>query len=335
MLSIKSKKNWMNWHHKFHKQFLSDKHFIPLGANLLVAVSGGQDSMALMTLINEIKNQHDWRINVWHGDHQWHQYSSEFANQLEKHCDKSGIPFFCDVANIKEITTEEKARDWRYKKLSMKVEEFLKKENSTNNWYILTGHTSTDNTETFLLNLARGSYFNGLSGIPKQRLLNNKYALRRPILIFSRKETAEICKDMQIPFWEDPTNFDLSIKRNVIRHKVLPYLDEMYPGYTNRINHFIGKMNHYKNEQADLSQLALKSCKDSHGIKREIFNTLGKEAKSTILHTYIKEKYTKQIDSQNIETISLAISSKSSGQINLSNTLKIMWNKNTISLKNF
>ena len=69
----KLKNNWTNWHHKFHKQFLDDKKFIPKGANLLIAVSGGQDSMALMTLVDDIKNQHDWKINVWHGDHQWHR----------------------------------------------------------------------------------------------------------------------------------------------------------------------------------------------------------------------------------------------------------------------
>ena len=334
MLSIKSKNNWTNWHHKFHKQFLSDKNFVPPSSNLLIAVSGGQDSMALMTLINDIKNQHNWRMNVWHGDHQWHKYSGEFKKQLKNHCEERGIPFYTDTANLRDITSEEKARDWRYKKLCIRVEELLKR-NSKNNWYILTGHTSTDNTETFLLNLARGSNYKGLAGIPRQRLLDKKYALRRPILIFSRKETAEICQNMGIPFWEDPTNLDLSIKRNVIRHKVLPYLEKIYPGYSKKINQFIEKMSHFTNEQTDLSQLALKACTNSSGIEREIFNKLGIEARSTIIHAFIKEKCTKQISSQNIDTISLAISSKSNGQVNLSSGFKIVWNKNTISLENY
>ena len=328
-----SKNNWTNWHHKFHQQFLNDKEFIPNGANLLIAVSGGQDSMALISLINDIKNHHNWKINVWHGDHQWHKDSSKFANKLELYCKGKGIPFFINVADAKKVNSEKKARDWRYEKLCNKVDELLVKEKSIYNWYILTGHTSTDNTETFLLNLARGSNYNGLAGIPKQRLLNNKYFLRRPILIFNRKETISICKMLNVPFWEDPTNLDLSIKRNLIRHKVLPFLNKIHPGYTNGINQFVGKMDNYSKEQADLCKLAIEACKNSDGFKREVLNTLGLEARCTIINAIIKQKCLKQISSKNIETISFEILKKSNGQIKLPEGLKIVWNKNTIRLE--
>ena len=333
MLSYRSKNNWTNWHHKFHKQFLNDKKFIPKGANLLIAVSGGQDSMALMTLIDDIKNQHDWKINVWHGDHKWHKDSSKFANNLKRYCEDKGIRFFIDVANKKDIFSEEKARNWRYEKLCNTVDKLLVEEQSIDNWYILTGHTSTDNTETFLLNLARGSNYTGLAGIPKQRILNEKYLLRRPILIFNRKDTHSICQMMQIPFWEDPTNLDLSIKRNLIRHKVLPFLNNIHPGYTNGINQFVNKMNNYRREQADLCKLAIEACKSNEGLKREVLNTLGIEARCTILNTLIKQKSIKQISSQNIERISIEISKKNNGQINLPQGLKIIWNKHTVRLE--
>ena len=334
MLSPRSKKNWTNWHHQFHKQFINDKEFIPNGSNLLIAVSGGQDSMTLMTLINDIKNQHDWYINVWHGNHQWHKDSSTFANELENYCQTKRIPFYIDIANAAEITTEEKARNWRYEKLCKKIDELSLKDNSMCKWFILTGHTSTDNTETFLLNLARGSNYAGLAGIPKKRTLNKKYILLRPILIFDRKETHSICQVMKIPFWEDPTNLDLSIKRNLIRHKVLTYLEKIYPGCTNRINKFIGKMNKYSNEQADLCSLAIKACKNSGGFNREILNSLGEEARNTIIHTLIKERCIKQISSENIENICVEILNKNNGQINLSNGFKIIWNKNTLRFEN-
>ena len=333
MIAKRSKNNWTNWHHKFHKQFLNDQTFIPKGANLLIAVSGGQDSMALMTLIDDIKNQHDWKINVWHGDHQWHKESSEFANKLKNYCKEKEIPFFIDVATKKEILSEEKARDWRYEKLCNRVNELLVEEKSIYNWFILTGHTSSDNTETFLLNLARGSNYRGLAGIPKQRTLNEKYLLRRPILIFNRKDTNSICQIMKIPFWEDPTNLDLSIKRNLIRHKVLPFLNKIHPGYTNGINQFVCKMNKYSREQADLCALAIEACKNGEGIKREVLNTIGIEARCTILNSLIQKKIIKQISSQNIETISTEIFKKSNGQINLPQGLKIIWNKHTIRLE--
>ena len=332
MLSMRSKNNWTNWHHKFHKQFLNDKQFIPNGSKLLIAVSGGQDSMALMTLINDIKNQHSWTINIWHGDHQWHKDSTLFAKKLENYCHNLGVPFYLDTANSEEIASEEKARNWRYGKLCKKVEELLSEENSSSNWFILTGHTSTDNTETFLLNLARGSNYSGLAGIPKKRVLNDKYLLRRPILIFNRKETNSICEKMGIPFWEDPTNLDLSIKRNLIRHKVLPYLDKIYPGYTSRINQFVGKMNNYSSEQSDLCNLAIEACKNNTGLKRATLISIGLEARCTILNNFIKQKSIRQISSKNIETISIEIFQKSNGQINLPNQLKIIWDKHTVSL---
>ena len=334
MLSKRSKSNWMNWHHKFHNQFLDDKKFIPNGSNLLVAVSGGQDSMVLMTLINEIRSQHNWNLNIWHGNHQWHEESNKFANQLKEHCSKKEIPFYLDTAKIGEITSEEKARDWRYEKLCKKVDELLVKKQSINNWYILTGHTSSDTTETFLLNLARGSNYTGLSGIQKKRLFKNKYKLRRPILIFSREDTESICKIMKIPFCQDPTNQDLSIKRNLIRHKVLPHLEKIFPGYTHRINQFVEKMNHHSKEQSDLGKLALEACKNTTGIKRSVFNNLGIEAKSTIMNIFIKEKCIRQINSKNIEKLSIEISNKNYGQIKLPDGFKIIWNKDTIRLEN-
>ncbi len=331
-MTIRSRNNWTNWHHTFHKQFLNDQAFIPNGANLLISVSGGQDSMALMTLVNDIKSQHDWKIHIWHGDHKWHKNSTLFADKLKNYCYKKEIPIYIDTAERDEIKSEEKARIWRYEKLCKQVEGFLLNQNSINNWYILTGHTNSDSTETFLLNLARGSNYAGVSGIPKERLLNDKFLLRRPILIFSRKDTFLICQSMQIPFWEDPTNQDLAIKRNLIRHKVLPYLDQIYPGYTTRINQFIGKMNRYRNEQTDLCKLALEVCQDSNGLKREVLNTLGIEARSTIINTFINQTAHKQLSAKYLERISLEIHNKINGQVNLPNGLRIFWDKNLIKL---
>ena len=64
-----SQKNWSSWHHQLHKEILTKKILIPKGSNILISVSGGQDSMALLTLINDLKKLHTWSISVWHGDH--------------------------------------------------------------------------------------------------------------------------------------------------------------------------------------------------------------------------------------------------------------------------
>ena len=142
-----SKKNWTSWHHLLHKEILNNKKLIPNGATLLIAVSGGQDSMALLGLVSDIKTQHNWFINVWHGDHQWHEKSERYALELKSYCDNKNISFFCDRANKKTISSEEKARDWRYKKLSEKANQLFIENQKEIDIYLLTGHTNTDNAE--------------------------------------------------------------------------------------------------------------------------------------------------------------------------------------------
>ena len=326
-------KNWTSWHHLLHKQILGNKTLIPDGANLLIAVSGGQDSMTLLNLINDMKTQHNWFVNVWHGDHQWHEKSETYALDLQSYCNKKNISFFFDRANKKNISSEEKARDWRYEKLIARANHLFIENQKETDIYLLTGHTNTDNAETFLLNLARGSNYAGLSYIDKKRLLENNIFLIRPLLIFSREDTKEFCKLQNIPVWEDPTNCDLKIKRNLVRKKIIPILETMYPGCSKRINSFAEKMSNYKNEQNDLSQLAFISCKDTLGVKRKLLNSLCIEARCTILNTFLKRDCKKQLSSKNITDLASTIFDKDRGQINLPEGLKIVWDKDYINLE--
>ena len=326
-------KNWTSWHHLLHKQILGNRTLIPDGANLLIAVSGGQDSMTLLNLINDMKTQHNWFVNVWHGDHQWHEKSETYALDLQSYCNKKNISFFFDRANKKNISSEEKARDWRYKKLIERANHLFIENQKETDIYLLTGHTNTDNAETFLLNLARGSNYAGLSYIDKKRLLENNIFLIRPLLIFSREDTKEFCKLQNIPVWEDPTNCDLKIKRNLVRKKIIPILETMYPGCSKRINSFAEKMSNYKNEQNDLSQLAFISCKDTLGVKRKLLNSLCIEARCTILNTFLKRDCKKQLSSKNITDLASTIFDKDRGQINLPEGLKIVWDKDYINLE--
>ena len=164
-----TQKKWLSWHHLLHREFLSKKTLIPKGSNILISVSGGQDSMALLTLIDDLKKIHNWSISVWHGDHQWHKKSSLYALELKSYCEGKNIPFYFDKADKENILTEEKAREWRYQKLCEIAKTTLKEKQQNKNIYLLTGHTSTDNAETFILNLSRGSNFAGLSNIENKR----------------------------------------------------------------------------------------------------------------------------------------------------------------------
>jgi len=326
------KNHWTNWHHIFHQSIINDKNFMPNGLDLLISVSGGQDSMALMTLIDDIKAQHNWSLSVWHGNHNWHSQSAEFAKELQNYCSQKKIIFFKDSADKNDISSEEKARKWRYQKLFEKASEICAKNNNKNKLYVVTGHTSTDNAETFLLNLARGSNFGGLGGIPSKRLLNEDYFLVRPLMIFSRNDTTAICKKLKIPFWVDPTNSDTRLKRNLIRHNVISALEAIHPGCSSRINNFIEKMKYYSQERSELCELAIKSCLCDDGIRRETLNKLGEQARATLLHSLLSKKCKKQISSKNIDDLSKQIFKKNSGQKYFSRGVEITWNKNFIKI---
>ncbi|WP_288262429.1 tRNA lysidine(34) synthetase TilS [uncultured Prochlorococcus sp.] len=328
-----TRKNWSSWHHLLHKEILSKKTLIPKGSNILISVSGGQDSMTLLTLIDDIKKLHNWSISVWHGDHQWHDKSSIYALELKSYCEEKNISFYLDKANKENILTEEKAREWRYQKLCERGKTLLNKKQPKKNIYLLTGHTSSDNAETFILNLSRGSNFAGLSNIESKRLLENQIFLIRPILILNREDTKQFCHKMQIPVWEDPTNSDLKLKRNLVRKKIIPNLEVIYPGCSERINNFSQKMSNYNNERNDLSEFAYLYCKDVKGINRNLLNSMCIEARCTILNRFLREIYKKQYSSKNLEKLATSIYEKNQGQVNLQEFLKIVWNKNYIDIK--
>ena len=104
--------------------------------------------MALLTLINDLKKVHNWSISVWHGDHQWHIKSSLYALELKSYCENKNISFYCDQANKENISTEEKAREWRYKKLCERAKTLLNKNQQKHNIYLSVSYTHLRAHET-------------------------------------------------------------------------------------------------------------------------------------------------------------------------------------------
>ena len=138
---------------------------------------------------------------------------------------------------------------------------------------------------------------------------------------------------MNIPIWEDPSNCNLKIKRNLVRKKIIPTFETMYPGYSKRINTFTEKMSKYNKEQQDLGKLAYLSCNDEKGINRNLLNSLCIEARCTILNIFVKKICKKQLNSNNINDMASSIFEKDRGQINLPERLKIIWDKDYINIQ--
>lgn len=207
--------DWTLLHARIH-QILKQRQLLPKQDALLVAVSGGQDSICLLRLLLDLQPKWDWSLAVAHCNHRWRSdadANAEFVRQLAQIWQ---LPYYTATAD-QAVTGEAAARQWRYQVLTdMAIEQGYR--------VVVTGHTASDRAETLLYNLMRGSGADGLQALVWQRQLSSTVQLVRPLLETSRAETAAFCQQASLPIWEDTTNQDLRYARNRIRQDLIPYL---------------------------------------------------------------------------------------------------------------
>jgi tRNA(Ile)-lysidine synthase len=205
---------WTSLHSQLH-QSLIDRQLLPIGANVLLGVSGGQDSLCLGQLLKDLQSRWKWQLAIAHCDHGWVQ-DVGIADRVEQVTAKWMLPFHCETtANLPE--TEAAAREWRYQSLVRIAEQ-------NGSTYLVTAHTQTDRAETFLYNLVRGAGADGLCAMNWRRQLTPTISLVRPLLEISQIQTGEFCQEYQLPVWEDAYNHDLKYARNRLRKEIFPRL---------------------------------------------------------------------------------------------------------------
>jgi len=191
-----------------------------MSSSILIAVSGGQDSLCLAQLLIFARAKWDWKLAIGHCDHKWRVDSTDNALHVQKLASDWGLPFYLKTTEI-DLHSEASARNWRYKMLTeMALEADCQ--------IVVTGHTQSDRAETLLYNLVRGSGTDGLQSLGWQRSLGLSLQLVRPLLDISRNETGEFCQELNLPVWEDRTNQILTYKRNRIRAELIPYLRQHF-----------------------------------------------------------------------------------------------------------
>lgn len=199
----------------------------PLPEDLvLVALSGGPDSLALAAATAHFARRGRLRVGAVVVDHQLQPGSGEVAARAAEQARGLGL----DPVEIRAVQVdrgrdgpEAAARFARYAALAEVVERYRAHG-------VLLGHTRDDQAETVLLGLARGSGARSLSGMPP---VSDRHGMRllRPLLEVTRHETEAICTAEQLQPWFDPTNSDESLLRARVRHTVLPFLErELGPG---------------------------------------------------------------------------------------------------------
>jgi len=210
---------WTTLHAHIHR-ILGQRQLLPRFQRVLVAVSGGQDSLCLAKLLLDLQPKWGWHLAIAHCDHRWRQDSEANANHVEQLAKTWQLLFLGQIAD-RVLKSEGAAREWRYQALSAIAQQH-------DYPYIVTGHTASDRAETLLYNLIRGSGADGLQSLTWQRPLTNEVQLVRPLLELTRTQTGTFCQEMQLPVWEDSTNQDLKYARNRIRHNIIPYLQQHF-----------------------------------------------------------------------------------------------------------
>lgn len=200
-------------------RFIDAHKLIENGERVLVAFSGGPDSVFALHFLKKFQKKYKIDLAAVHFNHQLRGKEADADEKFAKEfCMKLGVEFFSAKLNVKKLAKERKlsieeaARKLRYQNL-----EKLCKQNSFDK--IATAHNLSDNTETVLMNLLSGTSAAGLSGIPVVR--GN---IIRPILCVTKQEILEYLEKNRIPFRIDSSNLSDDFKRNFLRNRILPLL---------------------------------------------------------------------------------------------------------------
>ncbi len=229
------------------------------GDTVIVALSGGADSVCLLHNLNSIRKKYNIDLRACHVNHNLRGEESnkdmKFCMEL---CRQNDIEIYVKNVDIdamskkRKMSHEECGRDVRYSFFNSLSEKYNAK--------IATAHNADDNAETVIYNMTRGASLRGLSGIPRVR-----GKIIRPLILSTREEIERYCSDNSLIYMTDSTNLTDEYTRNKIRHNVMPVLKEINPSFEKTVIN----MNNTLSEIADYieksGRLLLKIAENGQG----------------------------------------------------------------------
>ncbi len=209
--------------------FTERNRLLSAPAAVVVGVSGGADSMALLHVLHTWRDA-DLRVVAVHIHHGLRGEEADRDEALVRsYCAENGIDYVCERVNVRAVAKEmgvgeeEAGRHVRY-------DAFERIRAAENADVIATAHNADDAAETVLMHILRGCGIGGLCGIPARR-----GHIVRPLLGCTRAEIENYCAENDIPYIVDSTNADPTYTRNRVRHQLLPLLREMNPSVTDAL----------------------------------------------------------------------------------------------------
>lgn len=198
-------------------------NLIENGDRIVLGVSGGPDSITMLDILRQLREELEFEIVVAHINHMIREEAIEDEKYVQEYCKKNNIECYIKridvekIANTKKIGTEEAGRKVRYEFF----EEILQKTCSNK---IGIAHNKNDKIETIIMHILRGSGISGLKGIEPKR--DNKYI--RPLIECERSEIEQYCEENKLEPRIDKTNFENEYTRNKIRNIVIPYIKKEF-----------------------------------------------------------------------------------------------------------
>ena len=252
--------------------------------NVICAVSGGPDSMALLLILKSLKDLYHFNIIVAHVNHHLRKESDKEERYIRDFCEQKGLIFEIydyfprDLKNL-----EAKAREARYEFFEKMIDKY-------NSKYLFTAHHSDDLIETVLMKLVRGSTINGYKGFKIEDKRNN-YSLVRPLLLADKKEILKYLKEKKQKYFIDKTNKISLFTRNRYRLKIIPLLRKENPNINTSFLEYsllLDEMNSYIDKKVDE---VYENIVNNNKINLEKFNKEDIIIKKKILERFLEAEY--------------------------------------------
>ena len=227
---------------------LKKSGLIKKNEKILVAFSGGPDSVFLYNLLFFLREYYSIEISLIYVNHNLREDVENDLNFVEEFSKENNVPLYIESVDVRKYAAENKksielaARELRYEA----IEKVLQNLNYDK---IATGHNLDDNIETFIFRLLRGTSLKGLKGIPSERK-----NIIRPILQFEKKEILNYLQENKKSYIIDYTNSENDYTRNYIRNEIFPMFVNINPTFRNKVNELIQEINNKESLKTYISE---------------------------------------------------------------------------------
>ena len=277
---------------------------------VLVAVSGGADSLALLYALFWLREEFELELAIAHLDHGIRRDTPEDLKVVRAAADDLCLPLFFERVDVpayarqEKLNLEEAARRLRRDFLLRTAKEIQAQK-------IALGHTRTDLAETVLLHLVRGAGPSGLKGFLPVAL-----PFIRPLIFCSREETRAFCEQHSIPFRDDPTNVDTRYLRNALRLEILPRLQKHNP----KVEEALARAAQLFGETEEVLEWAaakaLSELREGNGLDLAKMQALPKSVQALLVRALAKQ-FGITLYRRHVEAILRGVESKKAGEYHL------------------